>query len=116
MNYEWLDPLGRGYVKQPHWCNLIELTWYYIVFGSYLKNLQQGGELWGEECKILLVEFFNYWRRQSGDRSSTMLVKAQASAKDSGPVDQPCTTCTKEDAINHSIDRPEDAPAVEEID
>ena len=50
MKYGWLDPLGRGHIGntlvQPDRVDIV-----LVVFGSYLKNLHRGGELWGDSVK-----------------------------------------------------------------
>jgi len=56
MNYVWLNPVGYGYVSNHNGATKLESTWCYVVFGSDLRNLHRGGELWGEG-KILLIEF-----------------------------------------------------------
>ena len=85
-----------GACRQPHWCSPIESTKCFVVFGSDLRNLHRGGELWGE-YKILLVEFFNSLEKidQSLEfngvpRSTRLKTVARSTARSTGHA-QKCT-------------------------
>jgi len=49
INYGWLDLLGREYVGNHTSATRWSRQRYYVEFGSNLRNLHRGGELWEEK-------------------------------------------------------------------